>query len=132
MKLLVATGVVCLAGAASAGGLLLPGAGAISTSRAGASVAAADDGEALALNPAGLAQAGSGTFVQLGISAIDYFMWFHRNGNYDPTMDAAAYEGSRYPVVSNDPKPPLGIGSWQPVPLIAIVSDLGGAVPGLT
>jgi long-subunit fatty acid transport protein len=132
MKLLVATGVVCLAGAASAGGLLLPGAGAISTSRAGASVAAADDGEALALNPAGLAQAASGTFVQLGISAIDYFMWFHRNGDYDPTMDAASYEGSRYPVVTNQPKPPLGIGSWQPVPLIAIVSDLGGAVPGLT
>ncbi len=33
---------------ADAGGLLLPGAGAVSTSRAGAAVASADDGEALA------------------------------------------------------------------------------------
>ena len=45
------------AGLAEAGGLLLPGSGAISTSRAGAAVASADDGEALALNPAGLAKA---------------------------------------------------------------------------
>jgi long-subunit fatty acid transport protein len=117
---------------AAAGGLFLPGAGAISTSRAGASVAATDDGEALALNPAGLASAGSGTFVQLGISAIDYFMSFHRNGNYDAVSEEAfPYEGMRYPTVTNDAKPPLGIGSYQPVPLIAVVTDLGGRVPGL-
>lgn len=133
MKLLVATGVVCLAGAASAGGLLLPGAGAISTSRAGASVAATDDGEALALNPAGLAQAASGTFIQIGISAIDYFMSFRRNGTYDPIAEEALpYEGTRYPTVTNNPSPPLGFGSWQPVPMIAVVTDFGGAVPNLT
>jgi long-subunit fatty acid transport protein len=133
MKLLVATGVVCLAGTASAGGLLLPGAGAISTSRAGAGVASSDDGEALALNPADLAQAASGTFIQIGISAIDYFMSFRRNGSYDPiTEEALPYEGMRYPTVTNDPKPPLGIGSWQPVPLIAVVTDFGNKVPGLT
>jgi long-subunit fatty acid transport protein len=133
MKLVVATGVVCLAGAASAGGLLLPGAGAISTARAGASVAAADDGEAIVLNPAGLAQGASGTYIQLGISAIDYFMSFHRNGDYNAiNEEALPYEGTRFPTVTNDAKPPLGIGNFQPVPLIAIVSDLGGAVPGLT
>jgi long-subunit fatty acid transport protein len=117
---------------AAAGGLFLPGAGAISTSRAGASVAAADDGEALALNPADLASAGSGTFIQLGISAIDYFMSFHRNGTYDAiNEEALPYEGERYPTITNDPKPPLGIGSYQPVPLIAVVTDFGGRIPGL-
>lgn len=131
MKLLVATGVVCTASVAAAGGLFLPGAGAISTSRAGASLAATDDGEALVINPAGLASAGSGTFIQLGISAIDYFMSFHRNGDYDHSSDMLPYEGSRYPTITNNPKPPLGLGSWQPVPLIAIVTDLGGKVPGL-
>jgi long-subunit fatty acid transport protein len=117
---------------AAAGGLFLPGAGAISTSRAGASVAAADDGEALAINPADLASAPSGTFIQLGISAIDYVMSFRRNGTYDPiSEEALPYEGSRYPTVTNDAKPPLGIGAYQPVPLIAVVTDLGGRVPGL-
>lgn len=120
-----------MAGTATAGGLLLPGAGAISTARAGASVAAADDGEALALNPAGLASAGAGTFIQIGISAIDYFMSFRRNGVYDPSTDALPYEGSRYPTVTNNASPPLGFGSVQPVPVVAVVSDLGGMVPGL-
>jgi long-subunit fatty acid transport protein len=132
MKLLVATGLVCMAGAASAGGLLLPGAGAISTARAGAGVASSNDGEALVLNPAGLADAGTGTFVQLGISAIDYWMSFKRNGNYDANPDDAyPYEGQRFPGIQNDAKPPLGIGPVQPVPLIAVVSDLGGRVKGL-
>jgi hypothetical protein len=44
-------------GPAIAGGLFLPGAGAISTSRAGAGTVSADDGEALVLNPAGIAKA---------------------------------------------------------------------------
>jgi long-subunit fatty acid transport protein len=121
-----------MVGTASAGGLLLPGAGAISTARAGASVAAADDGEALALNPAGLANAGAGTFIQIGISAVDYVMSFRRNGVYDDVSgDALPYEGSRYPTVTNSANPPLGIGAVQPVPVIAVVSDLGGKVPGL-
>jgi long-subunit fatty acid transport protein len=33
--------------------------------------------------------------------------------------------------VKNASKPPLGIGSFQPIPVIAIVSDLGGKVGGL-
>jgi len=35
---------------ADAGGLLLPGSGAVSTSRAGAAVASTEDGEALSIN----------------------------------------------------------------------------------
>ncbi|MGE0401366.1 MAG: hypothetical protein AB7T06_31980, partial [Kofleriaceae bacterium] len=47
---------VTLVSQANAGGLFLPGSGATSTSRAGAAVASADDGEALSINPAGLAK----------------------------------------------------------------------------
>src|SRR3569623_1990750 len=132
MKLLVASGLVCVEGVASAGGLLHPDVGATSMARAGAGVASANDGEAMALNPAGLASAGAGTFIQLGISAIDYFMSFRRNGNYDDIPgDARPYEGMRYPTVTTNASPPLGFGSVQPVPLIAVVSDLGGKVLGL-
>lgn len=120
-----------MAGTASAGGLLLPGAGAISTSRAGASVASVDDGESIALNPAGIAKA-HGTQIQIGISAIDYFLSFRRNGDYDPIAEeSVSYAGQRYPTMTNDAKPPLGIGSFQPVPVIAVVSDLGERIPGL-
>ena len=58
MKLRLSTILVAIAGMpqlAAAGGLLLPGAGAVSTSRAGAAVASAADGEGLVLNPAGIA-----------------------------------------------------------------------------
>src|SRR5262249_38959950 len=124
-------GSICVAGTAWGGGLLLPGAGSISTSRAGAAVASADDGEALALNPAGIAKA-KGTVITLGISAIDYTMQFQRNGNYDPTMaEALPYAGQPYALAKNDAKPPLGIGSIQPVPVISIISDLGGKIPHL-
>jgi len=116
---------------ASAGGLLLPGSGAISTSRAGAAVASADDGEALSLNPAGLAKA-KGTTVTLSASLISYAMQFQRRGTYDDIAEVnVPYEGQPYPVVKNDAKPPLGVGSFQPIPVIAVVSDLGGAVKGL-
>ena len=116
---------------AMAGGLFLPGSGSVSTSRAGAGVASADDGEALSLNPAGIAKA-KGTTITFGFAAIDYIMSFQRNGTYDThDMDAESYEGMRYPTITNDPSPPLGIGSFQPVPVIAIISDLGGAVPNL-
>ena len=133
MKLGLAIGLLCVGGAAEAGGLFLPGAGAVSTTRAGAAVASADDGEAIVLNPAGLASAHSGTVITFGISAIDYFMSFKRAGNY-PDLSAhesTTYANTPYPTITNDPKPPLGIGSLQPVPLIAVVSDLGGMVPGL-
>ena len=132
MKLRYVTAVIAAAWAPSAwaGGLLLPGAGAISTARAGASVAASEDGEALALNPANLAKT-HGTVIQLGAATIGYSLSFQRNGTYDATPDAASFEGTRYPVMTNDAHPPLGIGSYQPVPVLAVVSDLGGAVPGL-
>jgi long-subunit fatty acid transport protein len=118
-----------MAGTASAGGLFLPGAGSISTARAGAAVASAQDGEALSLNPAGLAKS-KGTTITIGIAAIDYLMSFQRNGSYDPiTEEDQSYEGQRYPLITNDPHPPLGIGPMQPVPVIAVVSDFGGAIP---
>ena len=121
------------AGTASAGGLLLPGAGAQSTARAGASTVASEDGEALSLNPANLAKT-KGTVITFGFAAIDYFMSFQRNGTYDtfPT-ESTSYAGMRYPTITNDSQPALGIPGtgWQPVPLVAIVSDLGGKVPGL-
>jgi long-subunit fatty acid transport protein len=118
-------------GVANAGGLLLPGAGAVSSSRAGASTVAADDGEAISLNPAGIAKA-KGTTITFGIAAIDYFLQFQRAGNYpNIAEESTTYANTPYPVMTNDAKPPLGFGSFQPVPLIAIVSDLGGVVPNL-
>jgi long-chain fatty acid transport protein len=126
-------GLSCVATTASAGGLLLPGAGAISTSRAGASVAATDDGEALSINPAGLAKS-HGTQIQIGVAAIDYFLSFHRAGDYPLISEqTTTYAGTPFPTMKNNAQPPFGIPGtgYQPVPVIAIVSDLGGAVPGL-
>src|SRR5580765_782621 len=110
MKFLLAMGMLCAARVASAGGLLLPGAGAVSTARAGAATVAAEEGEALTLNPAGIARV-EGTVITFGISAIDYAMSFQRNGTYDPiTEESVPYAGMRYPTIENSPKPPLGIG----------------------
>ena len=116
---------------ASAGGLFLPGSGATSTSRAGAAVASADDGEALSINPAGLAKT-KGTTITISLALIRYFMEFTRRGAYDdaPFVNPP-YEGTPYATIENDPKPPLGIGKFQPIPVIAVVSDLGGRVPNL-
>jgi long-subunit fatty acid transport protein len=33
--------------------------------------------------------------------------------------------------VKNDPKPPLGIGTFQPIPVIAVVTDLGGRLKNM-
>jgi len=118
--------------AADAGGLLLPGSGAVSTSRAGAAVASTEDGEALSINPAGLAKS-KGTTITLSMAIINYAMEFTRRGSYDPIAEEALpYEDTPYPTVQNDPSPPLGIGAYQPVPVFAVVSDLGGAIPKLT
>ena len=122
---------LCVPSVVHAGGLFLPGAGAVSSSRAGAGVASADDGEAIALNPAGIAKA-TGTTITISATMIDYVMQFTRAGNYDQIAETdTAYEGNPFPTVHNAPKPPLGIGAVQPVPVIAIISDLGGAIPGL-
>jgi long-subunit fatty acid transport protein len=123
---------VCSGGIAIAGGLYLPGSGAISTSRAGAAVASTDNGEAIALNPAGIAKT-SGTTITLSMAIIDYAMTFQRRGTYDdiPNVDLP-YEGQPYPIVEDASSPALAIDGFQPIPVIAITSDLGGAVPNLT
>jgi long-subunit fatty acid transport protein len=134
MKLRVAPllGLVFVPAVAHAGGLFLPGNGAVSTSRAGAAVASASDGEALSVNPAGLAKS-KGTTITLSAAIINYAMSFTRRGTYDDIdTDALPYEGQPFPTVRNDASPPLGIGGYQPIPVIAVVTDLGGAVKGLT
>jgi hypothetical protein len=87
---------VCSGGVAVAGGMYLPGSGAISTSRAGAAVASTDTGEAIALNPSGLAKT-SGTTITLSMAIIDFAMTFQRRGTYDavPNVDLP-YEGTPY------------------------------------
>jgi hypothetical protein len=82
---------------ASAGGLFLPGSGAISTSRAGAGVASADDGEALSLNPAGLMKAPSGWTFTISAAITRYYMQFNRTGAYDDVagVDVQGYEARR-------------------------------------
>jgi long-subunit fatty acid transport protein len=113
-----------------AGGLFVPGTGVISSSRAGAAVASTDDGEALGINPAGLAKA-KGLSITISASLIQYFMSFSRRGTYDPIDgEDRTYEGARYETVENDPDPPLGIGGWQPLPVI-VVSYALPAVPNL-
>lgn len=129
--LLSVVGILGFSATAHAGGLLLPGTGAISTSRAGAAIASADDGEAAALNPAGIAKA-KGTTITVSAAIINYSMSFTRRGVYDNiASEDHAYEGTPYGTTENKPKPPLGLGSFQPVPVIAIVSDLGGRAGGL-
>lgn len=123
--------VTSLASSAEAGGLYLPGSGATSTSRAGAAIASADDGEALSVNPAGLAKT-SGLTITISTAFIRYFMEFTRRGTYDaPTDFTAPYAGQPYETITNDPDLALGIGKFQPIPVIAVVTDLGGRVPNL-
>lgn len=122
---------LCTGGAAHAGGLYLPGSGAISTSRAGAAVASTDNGEAIGLNPAGIAKT-IGTTVTISMAIIDYTMSFQRRGTYDAIPNAdLVYEGESYPLVEDASKAPLGIGGFQPIPVIAVTTDLGGKVPNL-
>src|SRR5689334_9147295 len=125
-ELTILGGLLAAPAATHAGGLFLPGSGAVSTSRAGAAVASADDGEALSINPAGLAKT-TGTTFTLSMAIINYAMEFTRRGTYDDIASGAfPYEGQPYPTVKNDPDLALGIGKFQPVPVLAVVSDLGG------
>src|SRR6185312_14081894 len=71
---------------ANAGGLFVPGSGVISTSRAGAAVASTDDGEALSINPAGLAKT-NGLQLTFSATLIQYFMSFSRRGTYDDVLN---------------------------------------------
>jgi long-subunit fatty acid transport protein len=136
MKLrgIVAVGTFVAVSPASAGGLFVPGSGAVSTSRAGAAVASADDGEALSINPSGLAKT-EGVKLTFSATLIQYFMSFSRRGTYDavtnPDGSTRPYNGTAYETIENDPNPPLGIGKWQPLPVLVVAWDLGGRVPGL-
>jgi long-subunit fatty acid transport protein len=119
---------VSLPALASAGGITVPGAGAASTSRAGAAVASADDGEALILNPAGLAKT-TGTTITLSAALIEYAMQFQRRGTYDAVAGQdLAYAGQPFALSRNDSHPPLGIGKFQPIPVFVVTTDLGGQV----
>jgi len=59
-------------------------------------------------------------------------MTFQRRGTYDavPGQDYA-YAGAPYARVRNDAHPPLGIGRFQPLPVVALLTDIGGRVAGL-
>jgi long-subunit fatty acid transport protein len=120
--------VLCHGGVADAGGLYLPGPGAITTSRAGAAVASTDNGEAIAVNPSGLART-EGTTITVSAAAINYAMTFQRRGTYDdiPNLDFP-YEGQPYPLVEDASPPGFGVGGFQPIPVIAVTHQLG-AVP---
>jgi long-subunit fatty acid transport protein len=132
MKIRLGLVLGCLAAQpAVAGGLFLPGSGAVSTSRAGAAVASADDGEALAINPSGMANT-KGTTITLSAAIISYSMQFTRRGTYDNiATEDPSYEGQPFGTIKNNSKPPLGIGSYQPIPVIAVVTDLGGRLGNL-
>jgi long-subunit fatty acid transport protein len=136
LRALTIGGSLLASGTAIAGGLFLPGSGAISTSRAGAAVSSADDGEALSINPAGLAKTESGWTLTISAAIIRYYMEFSRRGTYDAVLESPPdpYSGNPYPTIENDPKPPTGIGSFQPIPVIAVVANLDklGWVPNLT
>lgn len=117
-------------GNAIAGGMYLPGPGAITTSRAGAAITSTDTGEAISVNPAGLAKT-FGTTITLSAAFIDYAMTFQRRGTYDdvPNVDLA-YEGQPYPLAEDGSKAALGIGGFQPIPVFAVTHALA-AVPNL-
>lgn len=111
--------------------MFVPGQGPISTARAGSAVASTQDGEAIGINPAGMATT-TGTVVQIGIVALDYAMSFSRAGAYDSVAgESVPYANQPYPTIADNSKPPFGIGPYLPLPTIAVVSDLGGTVPGL-
>jgi long-subunit fatty acid transport protein len=131
LRQLVIGGGLVLATSAHAGGLFVPGSGVISASRAGAAVASVDDGEALAVNPSALAKADSGLQLTVSLTFMRYYMSFTRRGAYDPiNLEDRPYEGATYQTVENDPKPPLGIGTYQPLPVISISYPIR-AVKGL-
>ncbi|MEZ4366787.1 MAG: outer membrane protein transport protein [Kofleriaceae bacterium] len=124
-----------LAGAAPAvaGGLYIPGNGPISTMRAGASVASASGADAVAANPAGMTKV-RGTVVSVGSNLIDYELTFKRRGVYDDApagADPLPWAGATYAGVEDASTPRIGLGEFQAIPLIAVSSDLGGAVRGL-
>lgn len=122
---------IFLGSAAHAGGLFVPGIGPSATSRAGAWVALADDPTAIATNPAGLSKQW-GTVLYIGSNFLQYALSVQRTGNYEvEPQETHPWDGQPYPLVEDQSKPPIGFGSFQALPAIAVSSDLGGAVKGL-
>lgn len=121
---------VAAPGAASAGGLFVPGYGSQAQPRAGAFVAKADDASALYYNPAGMAWQ-SGTSLHLGMNFIDFDQSFQRAGVYETPEDGEplAWTGQPYAEVSDASTPAVGFGGFQGIPLFGLVTDLGGRTP---
>ena len=122
---------LALAANAHAGGLFLPGIGPTAVARAGAWIATADDPTALMTNPAGIGQQW-GTVVYIGSTFLDYSMSFARRGTYEAEPgETHPWTGTPYPVVTDASKPPIGFGSYQALPTIAVSTDAGLHVRGL-
>jgi len=118
-----------IAPAAQAGGIFIPGVGPQAQARAGAFVAKADDPSALHHNPAGIAKT-KGTVIQIGAVFIDMALEFKRTGGYEtPTVDDGG--SNPYPTVKDKSTPAVGFGGFQAIPLIAVTTDLGGAIPNM-
>lgn len=116
---------------ARAGGLYLPGIGAVSSGRAGASAASTDNPEALLLNPARLVEV-EGTQVMVAASLIDFDLSFDRFGSYDQDdLRDLPWEGADYPTMRDESSPPVGVGPYQIIPMLAIAANLDGCIPGL-
>jgi long-chain fatty acid transport protein len=114
--------------AAFAGGIFVPGYGARAMGRAGTFVAKADDPSALHYNPAGFAKQ-TGTVIHLGFNFINLSQEFERAGTYDTTVDARPWEGQPFETVEEDSKPAIGFGGFQGIPLLAVSTDFGLAIP---
>lgn len=111
---------------ASAGGIVVPGAGPQPQARAGAFAVKADDGTALAHNPAGFAKL-DGTHVLVGSNWVNYDLSFTRFGRYEASGEPAPpdYEGQPFPTVELDANPSLGLGNYQLIPTIVVSTDFG-------
>jgi len=116
--------------AASAGGLFVPGYGPQAQPRAGAFVAKADDASALYYNPAGLAWQ-KGTSLSLGMNFIDFDQSYQRSGEYETPEDGdpLPWTGQPFEKVDDASTPAVGFGGFQGIPLIGVVTDLGGRIP---
>ena len=90
--------------------MTLPGSGAISTSRAGAAVASVWGGDAIAINPAGLA-IGKGTQITISSALIDYSLSFQRRGVYEATgrEDGGARQCTKLHVAGERTAPARGV-----------------------
>lgn len=105
---------------ADAGGMNeAPEQGAQALGRGGAFVAKADDATAILHNVAGLA-AQHGTKVLISANLQASSLSFQRAGRYsgDPQKDREPWAGRPYPLLEDS-------GSPSPLPMLAVVSDLG-------